>query len=623
MMPPLPTSIRLLLTLALLPTILPALADGLNRPPAASALTSSLALTFTSPLPPPTPAPLPATRLTLALDVAPAWAEPGDVVTFTVTVTNPGFASLTGLTLTDPLPDGLRYVAGSAVGFTYTTSARQLTWQPAAVTAGATITGSFQARVQGLALGATVTNTVTATAAGLAAPVHASAAVDVVSPRNDEAWVTPGQGGLLRAPDDRALLRVPPGAVVGRMRFTYAPATDVPNPPPGLRFAFRLEAQEEQGQAVREFPTPLDLVVAVDAQTNAAVGLIYYDETTRRWAPITAETQRSRRQLRAALTHFTLFAVTNLASGELGHAMLALPSLRGATSDRFSGAATFSYPIPLPPGAGGLTPQLDLRFNSRSRADDPGFANVMGSGWMLSLAGGISSTPWLAGSPDPVWHVDGAAFDQGPGVLKQAPTWVWKDAGEHRYLYRPDGITYDFAEALHDFWCEGSTPHWRTVTWVLKTVRDPAGNRIEYVYDNDVPVQPEYNVDPGSDRVRRLDGGCAPGFTTYLSQINLRRIEYNGGATEIEFEYAVRNGRQSYRLDGPFDIEDAHANGENDKQFAFFTTRLLRAIKIKQNGQYVAGYDLGYDESISYDQDGCARSVAWARSVCAGRSCKG
>jgi len=244
------------LTLALLlPTILPALADDSNHPPAAS--TSTLAAPFGSPLPTPTPAPTPQARLALDAWADPAWAEPGDVVTFTVTATNVGDAPLAGLALTDALPDGLRYVAGSAAGFTYAASTRQLTWQLAALAAGVTITGRFQARVQGLALGDTVTNTVAATGAGLTAPTSASATVDVVSPRNNEAWVTPGQGGLLHSSDDRILLRVPAGAVGKRTHFTYAPATDVPNPPPGLRFAFRLEAADEQSQAVRRFDTPL------------------------------------------------------------------------------------------------------------------------------------------------------------------------------------------------------------------------------------------------------------------------------------------------------------------------------------------------------------------------------
>ena len=59
-------------------------------------------------------------NLDLALD--PPWAAPGEVVTFTVTATNLLSTPLPGLVLTATLPDGLVYVAGSAVGFAYAPS---------------------------------------------------------------------------------------------------------------------------------------------------------------------------------------------------------------------------------------------------------------------------------------------------------------------------------------------------------------------------------------------------------------------------------------------------------------------------------------------------------------------
>jgi uncharacterized repeat protein (TIGR01451 family) len=127
-------------------------------------------LTLTSPPLTSTPTPTPAqvedetAALALSLTADPPWAAPDEVVTFTVTAANPWRAALPGLVLTDTLPAGLVYVAGSTVGFTDTPKANQLTWPAGELAAGAVITGSFQARVQDLALGETVTNTVTAAA---------------------------------------------------------------------------------------------------------------------------------------------------------------------------------------------------------------------------------------------------------------------------------------------------------------------------------------------------------------------------------------------------------------------------------------------------------------------------
>jgi len=90
---------------------------------------------------------LAATSLDLSLAADPAWAEPGDVVTFTAVAANLASASLPDLTLADTLPDGLVYVEQSAQGFEYEPKTGQLTWPAGDLAAGAAITGSFQARV--------------------------------------------------------------------------------------------------------------------------------------------------------------------------------------------------------------------------------------------------------------------------------------------------------------------------------------------------------------------------------------------------------------------------------------------------------------------------------------------
>ncbi len=165
-------------------------------PAAAAPVTTTVAFTPTLPsAPTAAPAPAaPARNLDLDLSLDPPWAAPGEVVTCTVTARNPDVALLPALTLTDTLPDGLVYVAQSGQGFVYDADAQRLTWAAGELAAGAAITGSFQARAQGLALGATITNTVTATSPALATPAPAAASIRIVPPRNDAAWVTPDGG---------------------------------------------------------------------------------------------------------------------------------------------------------------------------------------------------------------------------------------------------------------------------------------------------------------------------------------------------------------------------------------------------------------------------------------------
>ena len=92
-------------------------------------------------------------------------------------------------------------------------------------------------------MGATITNTVTATSPALAAAVTAEASIRIVPPRNDAAWVTPGEGGWLRATDDRVLLRVPPGATAQprQLRYRAQPASA------GLLTAFALAGDPAGG----------------------------------------------------------------------------------------------------------------------------------------------------------------------------------------------------------------------------------------------------------------------------------------------------------------------------------------------------------------------------------------
>jgi RHS repeat-associated protein/uncharacterized repeat protein (TIGR01451 family) len=632
---PLPAWPRLLLTFALLlPTILPALADGVNRPPAASTSAS----TFVSPLPPPTPAPLPAPRLTLTLDAAPAWAEPGEVVTFTVTATNVGDTPLAGLTLTDALPDGLRYAAGSTVGFTYTASARQLTWQPAALAASVTITGSFQARVQGLALGATVTNTVTATGAGLTAPIRASATVEVVSPRHNEAWVTPGQGGLLRSTDDRVLLRVPAGATGKRTRFTYAPVTDVPHPPPGLRFAFRLEAADEQGQAVREFPVLLELTIADSFGQTAAPGLLYYDEAAGRWQPVPMAIAPGRRQGWVRLDHLTLFALASSTTSD-DIVPQVMPSIRGIQSDLFTGAATIQHEIPLPPGAGGFTPRLALQFNSRSRQDDQGTSSLLGTGWNLTLDSWVADG-WLLGGAKTIWRIDGVSYTDGGDHLVEAPDWRISRNNATADAWAPDGRHYHFSTSFANL--TYTDPSWRydTAKWLLDWVQDPAGNLIRYKYERGIPVDAR-QVDDAPGGYQGLFRDYQAGdIAQYLYQNNLTGIAYNTpgaiGApipnytwVQFLFDPAERGDFPSTQAIvgtdycNPYDPDGSDIREAAKRQF-FYTRRLLRGIRILQRQppdaipahpasrsgyEFMAGYKLDYD--IAYDAN-CAPKVRYA-----------
>ncbi|MGB2771226.1 MAG: hypothetical protein WBF31_02790, partial [Anaerolineae bacterium] len=260
------------------------------------------------------------------------------------------------------------------------------------------------------------------------------------------------------------------------------------------------------------------------------------------------------------------------------------------------------YPLSLPPGRGGLTPDVALQFNSRSRSEDGGHSSVVGAGWKLSADSFIYGTPWLMGSAPNTWRVAGAAFSEagsgGAVYLKEAPTWRILYAGTGADAYAPDGTRYHFERALSDWFCSGTTWQQRGDKWALQYVLDPVGNRINYTYDTALPVDPvDVNSHAGNygDRVRgvRISSPCANGgaggeeTVTYLSQLNLVRISYNpnNGSDQsvIDFTYAITR------------TDAALSNPADTGAWAHYTTRLLTAVKVKQGDSLVAAYKLGYD----------------------------
>jgi hypothetical protein len=58
-----------------------------------------------------------------------------------------------------------------------------------------------------------------------------------------------------------------------------------------------------------------------------------------------------------------------------------LPSSNSFETDLNSGAATFTYPIQVPPGTNGLQPNLAFMYNSNNRNSYP---ELVGSGWSLT-----------------------------------------------------------------------------------------------------------------------------------------------------------------------------------------------------------------------------------------------
>jgi uncharacterized repeat protein (TIGR01451 family) len=79
-------------------------------PPPGPLATPSVTPSATPVVPTPTPLLTPTLRLALAVD--PAWAEPGDIVTWTVSAANPSAVPIRQLAIAGELPEGLALAGG-------------------------------------------------------------------------------------------------------------------------------------------------------------------------------------------------------------------------------------------------------------------------------------------------------------------------------------------------------------------------------------------------------------------------------------------------------------------------------------------------------------------------------
>ena len=207
-----------------------------------------------------------------------------------------------------------------------------------------------------------------------------------------------------------------------------------------------------------------------------------------------------------------------------------------------TGQASFSVPIAVPPGRGGLQPELELRYSSG------GGSSIVGLGWSLEVPSISRQSDrgmprYEAGSLDhfvfggrelvPIASTTGPEMPPGeewPAFVAAGRSgWTYFRArieGDFRRFFlrsderqwvvqSPDGTTLTFGEldgvaetspAVVDFE-EGSKRNvWR---WQLTSVVDSSGNRLEYRYarsdGQSYLVSVFWNNPPGAEQAGELD----------------------------------------------------------------------------------------------------------------------
>ena len=203
------------------------------------------------------------------------------------------------------------------------------------------------------------------------------------------------------------------------------------------------------------------------------------------------------------------------------------PSWSPPDVSAFSGAATYSYPIEVPPGRNGLQPNVSLSYNSRAldgHIQDPEKGSV-GTGWSLAEikivrvgvklrfdAGNLPETYHpdkfrlvFNGSGYELYPVGSTSADQVRYHVKDAPGMFverYYDAtntatdGLYWIVITPDGTRYrlgrtddseEYQTAPYHYYIAvdghgGHSGYTSAIAWNVDTVTDPFGNQMTYHY---------------------------------------------------------------------------------------------------------------------------------------------
>ncbi|MBO9371363.1 MAG: hypothetical protein J7575_09815 [Chloroflexi bacterium] len=206
-------------------------------------------------------------------------------------------------------------------------------------------------------------------------------------PPEEKVGVRSGQAISLA--QGRLTLGMPPDAPVRAVSLRVTRWRPLAPREAGVAFAFDLTAADGQGKPLTRFSTPLTITLQLGDLVNWSsrpdwlrpwVG--YWDEKRQGWQTITP----TRVDEQAGVVTFTTDHLSIFGAGSQGVTVSGwLLNFNDTRTDRFSGALVWEYPFDLPPGPGGIRPDVRLSYNSRRVDGVLTWAQSDGVGWGWSI----------------------------------------------------------------------------------------------------------------------------------------------------------------------------------------------------------------------------------------------
>src|SRR5258706_13795948 len=159
---------------------------------------------------------------------------------------------------------------------------------------------------------------------------------------------------------------------------------------------FFLDATDSLSQTIHQFNAPIPITLSYPPEQLQALGiaeddltLFWYDPTlpitatdgtvpVGAWQPVPTRIDPVNQTAQATVDHFSAFQLSDGSSPSAAF----IPSLQGFQVSNFTGAASYSYPIELPAGPGGLKPSLALSYSSAATDGVTGQRPLQQAGWV-------------------------------------------------------------------------------------------------------------------------------------------------------------------------------------------------------------------------------------------------
>ena len=386
------------------------------------------------------------------------------------------------------------------------------------------------------------------------------------TPPEERVPVVPGTATKLL--QGRVTVEVPKGVPLAWLGLTVRWIQRLGAGQVGVALAFDLKGMDAKGKELTHFPAPLNVTLQVGEWVNWAsrpdwlrpwVG--YWDEKIQKWETITPTMVDEE----AGVITFTTNHLSTFGAGSQGVTVSGwLLNFNDTRTDRFSGALVWEYPFDLPPGPGGIRPDLCLSYNSRRIDGILTWAQSDGVGWGWSID--VAEVVWrnvrrcwdgahyyLCWDPVPLLVLNGEAIKlvpkvpdnvqyTGPGSTtyrfstEDERFWriEWKPGPENgswevtlkdgtRYLL---GTTSDSRQRLYSPTLPSSGA---TVRWRVKEIIYPTGAKVTFTYEEETRAH----------QCNLCNISCHPNESNSERASYLTQIEYPG--TRVQIIWDSRN----------------------------------------------------------------------------------